>query len=73
MVKELDIKTPAQVQKINELASKQPYEVYLTNGTVMLDARSLLGLFTLIGQKAWVVAEDDVDPVRFGRLVKHMA
>lgn len=73
MVKELDIKTPAQVQKINQLAAQQPYEVYLTNGTVMLDARSLLGLFTLIGQKVSVVAEDDVDPVRFGKLVKHMA
>lgn len=72
MVKELDIKSSAQVQRINKLASEQPYEVYLTNGTVMLDARSLLGLFTLIGQRAWVVAEDDVDPVRFGKLVRHM-
>ena len=73
MVKELEIKTPAQVQRINRLASEQPYEVFLTNGTVMLDARSLLGLFTLIGQKALVVVEDDVDPVRFGKLVQHMA
>ena len=73
MVKELEIKTPAQVQRINRLASEQPYEVFLTNGTVMLDARSLLGLFTLIGQKAFVVAEDDVDPARFGKLVQHMA
>lgn len=73
MVKELEVKTPAQVQKINRLASEQPYEVFLTNGTVMLDARSLLGLFTLIGQKALVVVEDDVDPARFGKLVKHMA
>ena len=73
MVKELEIKTPAQVQKINRLASEQPYEVYLTNGTTMLDARSLLGLFTLIGQKALVVVEDDVDPTRFGKLVQHMA
>lgn len=73
MVKELDIKTTAQVHRINSLASQQPYEVYLTNGTVMLDARSLLGLFTLIGQRVSVVAEDDVDPVRFGKLVNHMA
>lgn len=73
MVKELEIKTPAQVQKINRLAAEQPYEVYLESGTVMLDARSLLGLFTLIGKKALVVVEDDVDPVQFGKLVKHMA
>ena len=35
MVKELDIKDSAQVQKINALASKTPYEVWLTTGTVM--------------------------------------
>lgn len=72
MVKELDIKTPAQVKKISELASQEPYGVYLTNGAVMLDARSLLGLFTLVGQRAYVVADDDADPTRFGKLVKHM-
>ena len=72
MVKELDIKDSAQVQKINALASKTPYEVWLTTGTVMLDARSLLGLYALIGQKVLVVAVDDVDPHCFGKLISKM-
>lgn len=72
MTKEIEIKNEAQVRKINQLASKAPYEVWLSNGTLMLDARSLLGLFALVGQRARVVAEDDVDPWRFGRLVERM-
>lgn len=72
MVKELDIKNSTQVQRINQLASDAPYEVWLTTETVMLDARSLMGLYALVGQRVRVVAEDDVDAGRFDRLVSRM-
>ena len=48
-------------------------EVWLSTDTLMLDARSLLGLMALVGQRVHVVAEDDVDPKRFSRLVEKMA
>ena len=44
----IEIKTPEQAEKINLLASKAPYEVWLSTDTVMLDARSLLGLLSLV-------------------------
>ncbi len=72
MTKEIDIRDGRQVEKINRLACEAPYEVWLSTDAVMLDARSLLGLFALIGQKAQVVVEDDVDPRRFGKLVSMM-
>ena len=71
-MKELQIKDNTQVERINRLASQQPYEVWLSTDTVMLDARSLLGLYALIGQKVKVVAEDDVDSHSFSKLVSHM-
>ncbi|MCQ2447290.1 MAG: hypothetical protein MJ073_00075 [Oscillibacter sp.] len=73
MTKVIEIKDKAQVERINELASKAPYEVWLSTDTVMLDARSLLGLFALVGQKAHVVAEDNVDARQFSKLVEKMA
>lgn len=73
MTKVIEIKDKAQVEKINELASKAPYEVWLSTDTVMLDARSLLGLFALVGKKAHVVAEDNVDAHQFAKLVSKMA
>lgn len=73
MVKSLEIKSKEQVQKINDLACKAPYEVWLSTDTVMLDARSLLGIMSLIGQRVHVVAEDYVNPRSFGKLVQKMA
>ena len=55
MTRNIDIKTEEQVGRINRLACEAPYEVWLSTDTVMLDARSLLGLYALVGQRAQVV------------------
>jgi len=73
MTKSIQITDNRQVERISDLASKAPYEVWLSDDTVMLDARSLLGLFALVGKRVNVVAEDDVNPRAFERLVKKMA
>lgn len=69
---EIEIKDKAQVEKINRLASEAPYEVWLSTGTLMLDARSLLGLYALIGKRAKVLTEDNVNPKLVKRLVAKM-
>ena len=73
MLREIEIKDQAQVEKINRLACEAPYEVWLFTKDMMLDARSLLGLFALVGRKAKVVVEDDVSPRSFQRMVTKMA
>lgn len=75
MTKEIDIKNEAQVEKINRLACEAPYEVWLCDGTgtMMLDARSLLGLYALIGKRAKVLTEDDINPKLVNKLVEKMA
>ena len=73
MTKVIDIKTKEQAEKISDLASKAPYEVWLSTDTVMLDARSLLGILSLVGKRASVVAEDNVNPRSFSKLVDKLA
>ena len=73
MTKVIDIKTKEQAEKMSDLASKAPYEVWLSTDTVMLDARSLLGILSLVGKRASVVAEDNVNPRSFSKLVDKMA
>lgn len=70
MMKEIEIKTPAQIQKLSELASQEPYDISLVTSTVILDARSLLGLYSLIGQRVAVSADDHADPKRFGKFLE---
>ena len=72
MTKSINITSNRQVERISELAIKAPYEVWLSDGTVMLDARSLLGLFALVGKRVNVVAEDYVNPHAFEKLVNKM-
>ncbi len=72
MVREIEIWDEEQVKKINRLACEAPYEVWLNSGTIMLDARSLLGLSILVGRRANVVVEDDVNPRHFDKLVAQM-
>lgn len=73
MVREIEIKDRSQIERINRLASETPYEVWLSSGAIMLDARSLLGLFALLGKKVHVVAEDNVNSKAFSKLVARMA
>lgn len=72
MTRDIDIKSEEQVARINRLACEAPCEVWLSTETVMLDARSLLGLYALVGQRAKVVTEDDVNPRLVDRLVQKM-
>ena len=72
MTRTIDITSNSQVERINELACETPYEVWLSAGTVMLDARSFLGLLSLVGKRAQVVVEDNLDPKAFGKLVDRM-
>lgn len=73
MTRNIDIKSEEQVSRIHRLACEAPYEVWLSTDTVMLDARSLLGLYALVGQQAKVVTEDDLDPRAVNRLVEKMS
>lgn len=72
MYKEITLKSKDDIEHLSNLASEQPYEVYVhsNDDIVMVDARSLLALFTLIGKRCKVVAEDNVDPKMFAKFVR---
>lgn len=73
MIQKLDIKNREQIERINDLACRAPYEVWLSTDTLMLDARSLLSLYALVGKRVNVVTEDSVSPRSLNRLVAKMA
>ena len=62
----LDIKIPnAKVaEKLNKIASEVDEVIFVhsNDGMIMVDARSLIGLFALVGEDCKLVAEDDADP-----------
>lgn len=62
----------ADVQNLNKVASKQEFDLSVSCGSVIVDARSLLALFTLIGNKVSIVAADGVSPTDFSKSIRKM-
>lgn len=63
MVMDINIKSANDVERLNTVASETPdvLWVHSNDGMIMVDARSLLGLFALIGKPCKLVAEDSTD------------
>ena len=72
MVMPIHIDSCERVNNISNIACQVPFEIWLSSADAMLDARSLLGLYSLIGQDVYVVVEDNIDPDRFVKVVKKM-
>lgn len=63
MVMNIHINSKDDVERLNTVACKTPdvLWVHSDDGMIMVDARSLLGLFALIGKPCKLVAEDTTD------------
>lgn len=72
MLMNVKINTKEDVERLSRIASEQPFDMGVHTNVVMLDAKSLLALYTLIGQKVAIVAPDGLNPNYFAKLVKKM-
>ena len=60
------------IKKLNEIASEQPFDIDVSQGSVTVNAKSLLALFTLIGKKVNLVAPDHTNPKDFIKALEEM-
>ena len=58
MVFSYKIETQEDLYRLSELASKEDYPIYISTEYGMLDARSVLALFTILGKEVNLVAPD---------------
>ncbi len=58
MVYPYKINTKEDLVKLCELACKEDYPIYISTNYGQIDARSLLGLFTVVGKDINLVAGD---------------
>lgn len=55
--------------KLCELACNEDFPIYISTDYGQVDARSLLGLFTVIGKEINLVAGDHADSDKFSKFV----
>ena len=75
MVYPIVMRNEKDVLRVNEIACRQPFDLYIStvNGSYSYaDAKSLLGLFNYIGREVYLVGPDDIDPKYFSKLIKRM-
>ena len=54
------VSTKEDICRLSEMASREDFDIYLSVGSTMFDAKSLLALFTVLGKKVNLVAPDHV-------------
>jgi hypothetical protein len=68
----IQMNTNEDVMRVSREAALSGIEMTVSKGHVIIDPRSVLGLFGLVGETVTLVAPDDVDHVKFGKIVKRM-
>lgn len=60
-------------RELNEAAVKENFNIKVSADSTIVDARSLLALFALIGKRVNLVVSDGADPKSFVRFAKRFA
>lgn len=71
MVYEIKLSSPKDVQALNDAALDYDGKLTVNCGSTIVDAKSILALFALIGRKnIKLVAPDHENPNKFAEIVK---
>ena len=65
MIYPYKIETQEDLYRLSELASQEDYPIYISTDYGMLDAKSILALFTILGKEVNLVAPDHVNSGEF--------
>ena len=69
MTKAIRVKNTEDIQKINKIVTKFPFDVWIHGKSGMVDAKSLLGMFLLsLNEPLRLVIEDDIDAKQVKKL-----
>lgn len=70
MVYSTELKNKEDVLRLNKEATKNLIKILVESGSILVDARSLLALYALIGKKVKLIASDREDAKEFADFVK---
>lgn len=72
MIAEVYLKDSSAVERLNREACQQMFDLSVSCGSTMVDAKSLVALFPLVGKKVHIVGPDELNPKYFRKMVKRM-
>ena len=72
MVYPVTVMSAKDIERFNRVATEQDFDLYIRCDNVLLDLRSLLSLFTLLGKTGVIIAPDHASPDAFHKALKRM-
>ena len=72
MIYPIKLESTQDVVKLNNFAANEDCDLSVSSGNTMIDAKSLLALFTLVGKTCVLVAPDHLNPKKFMKLIERM-
>lgn len=73
MTKPICIHNSEDIQKINYIVSKYPFDIWIHGKSGMVDAKSLLGMFLMgLTERLTLVVDDDIDEQMKKKLLKEL-
>ena len=72
MIYPYKINTQEDLIKLSELACKEDFPIYISTPYGQIDARSLLGLFTILGENINLVAPDHSCAKAFSKFISKL-
>lgn len=72
MVYPYKIETKEDLYRLSELASREDFPIFISTNYGMLDAKSLLALFTIMGKEVNLVAGDHADAKDFTNFINKL-
>ena len=72
MIHPFKIETREDLIRLSELACQEDFPIYISTAYGQIDARSLLGLFTVMGQDINLVAPDHADADDFFKFINKL-
>lgn len=73
MVSSIKFNSKEDLYKFSELASQEDFNIYISTAYGQLDAKSLLALFTILGQDVKIVAPDHASADDFRKFLDKYA
>ncbi|MBQ8242593.1 MAG: hypothetical protein IJZ40_03860 [Bacteroidaceae bacterium] len=73
MIQPVKFETQEDLFRFSELASKEDFPIYISTPYGQLDARSLLGLFTILGKDVNIVVGDHANADKFSAFLHKYA
>ena len=65
MIRPVRFESQEDIYRFSELAAKEDFNIYISTHYGQLDAKSLLALFTILGQDVNIVAPDHASADKF--------